>query len=92
MTGQDLGTDSEKWKSWWVDQIGYVYESEAPAVKPAYTLIVVTRPYIPLGLLRCRNFGPNNRRPTADRDDPDRRSAYCRRMPQAANLHFRQSR
>jgi hypothetical protein len=37
LTGQDLGAEPEKWKSWWTDQLGYVYESNIPETKPTYT-------------------------------------------------------
>ena len=30
ITGQDLGVEPEKWKGWWTDQLGYVYESDIP--------------------------------------------------------------
>jgi len=36
ITGQDLGVDSEKWKSWWTDQLGYAYQSDLPETKPTY--------------------------------------------------------
>jgi Pretoxin HINT domain len=41
ITGQDLGAEPEKWKSWWVDQIGYAYESNVPETKPTFTDFVV---------------------------------------------------
>jgi hypothetical protein len=37
LTGQDLGAEPEKWKTWWTDQLGYVYESNVPETKPTYT-------------------------------------------------------
>ena len=37
ITGQDLGVEPEKWKSWWTDQLGYSYQSELPDTKPTYT-------------------------------------------------------
>jgi tetratricopeptide (TPR) repeat protein len=40
ITGQDLGVEPEKWKSWWVDQLGYSYQSDLPATKPVYTDLV----------------------------------------------------
>jgi tetratricopeptide (TPR) repeat protein len=36
LTGQDLGPEPQSWQKWWTDQLGYVYESSAPA-KPTYT-------------------------------------------------------
>jgi hypothetical protein len=40
LTGQDLGSDPEKWKSWWTDQLGYVYQSSLSETKPTYTEFV----------------------------------------------------
>jgi hypothetical protein len=37
LTGLDLGAEPEKWRSWWTDQLGYVYESKVPENKPTYT-------------------------------------------------------
>jgi Pretoxin HINT domain len=37
ITGQDLGAEPDKWRSWWTDQLGYVYESKSPENKPTYT-------------------------------------------------------
>jgi hypothetical protein len=37
LTGQDLGTEPEKWRAWWTDQLGYVYQSNVPETKPTYT-------------------------------------------------------
>jgi hypothetical protein len=37
LTGQDLGVEPDKWKSWWTDQLGYVYQSDVPETKPTYT-------------------------------------------------------
>jgi Pretoxin HINT domain/HEAT repeats len=37
ITGQDLGPLPEKWKGWWTDQLGYVYQSNIPATKPTYS-------------------------------------------------------
>ncbi len=44
ITGQDLGAEPEKWKSWWTDQLGYVYESNVPESKPTFT-DTVTAPF-----------------------------------------------
>ncbi len=41
ITGQDLGAEPEKWKTWWTDQLGYVYQSNIPETKPTLTDIVV---------------------------------------------------
>jgi Pretoxin HINT domain len=43
ITGQDLGAAPEKWKSWWTDQLGYVYQTESPENKPTYTDVVNNR-------------------------------------------------
>jgi hypothetical protein len=37
LTGEDFGSEPEKWKSWWTDQLGYAYKSDVPATKPTYT-------------------------------------------------------
>ena len=34
ITGQDLGVEPEKWKSWWTDQLGYAYQSAFPRPSP----------------------------------------------------------
>jgi tetratricopeptide (TPR) repeat protein len=39
LTGKDFGADSEKWKVWWTDHLGYAYQSQ-PDVKPTYTTFV----------------------------------------------------
>ena len=45
ITGQDLGVDSESWRAWWTDQLGYVYQSSVPRTKPTYTdMVSVTSP------------------------------------------------
>ena len=46
VTGQDLGVEPEKWKSWWTDQLGYSYQSDLPAIKPTYADFV-TDPFGP---------------------------------------------
>ncbi len=46
MSGQDLGAEPEKWKGWWTDQLGYVYESNIPETKPTLTdAVIATTPY-----------------------------------------------
>lgn len=37
ITGQDFGAEPDRWKSWWTDQLGYVYQSSVPETKPTYT-------------------------------------------------------
>jgi hypothetical protein len=37
VSGKDFGVEPEKWKKWWTDQLGYVYQSETPSTKPTYT-------------------------------------------------------
>ncbi len=37
ITGQDLGVEPEQWKTWWTDQLGYVYQSNIPETKPTLT-------------------------------------------------------
>jgi hypothetical protein len=40
VTGQDFGTDRDRWLTWWNDQLGYVYQSPSTEQKPTYTQIV----------------------------------------------------
>jgi hypothetical protein len=42
ISGQDLGAEPEKWKTWWTDQLGYVYQSNIPETKPTLTDAVTT--------------------------------------------------
>ena len=41
VTGQDLGVEPEKWKSWWTDQLGYAYQSNLTETKPTYTSVEI---------------------------------------------------
>lgn len=41
MTSVDLGVEPEKWKAWWVDQLGYAYQSSSSDTKPTFTDMVV---------------------------------------------------
>jgi hypothetical protein len=41
LTSVDLGIEPEKWKAWWVDQLGYAYQSNSPDTKPTFTDMVV---------------------------------------------------
>ena len=46
ITGQDLGAEPEKWKTWWTDQLGYVYQSNIPETKPTLTdTVIATTPF-----------------------------------------------
>jgi hypothetical protein len=46
ITGQDLGADPETWRTWWADQLGYVYQSSVPQTKPTYTdMVAVASPF-----------------------------------------------
>jgi tetratricopeptide (TPR) repeat protein len=47
ISGQDFGAEPEKWKTWWTDQLGYVYQSNVPAVKPTLTDTVTATPLKP---------------------------------------------
>jgi tetratricopeptide (TPR) repeat protein len=47
ITGQNLGVAPEKWKSWWTDQLGYVYQSEIPETKPTYTEMIAEASLFP---------------------------------------------
>jgi hypothetical protein len=37
ITGQDFGAEPEKWRAWWTDQLGYVFQSNVSDIKPTYT-------------------------------------------------------
>ncbi len=39
-SGQKLGVEPDKWKSWWSDQLGYAFQSSQPAIKPTFTEFV----------------------------------------------------
>jgi hypothetical protein len=41
LTSLDLGVEPEKWKAWWVDQLGYAYQASSDANKPTFTDMVV---------------------------------------------------
>jgi tetratricopeptide (TPR) repeat protein len=51
ITGVDLGVAPEKWKHWWLDQLGYVYQSDVPTAKPTFTDFV-SEP-LPVGHAAC---------------------------------------
>jgi hypothetical protein len=40
VSGQTLGAEPDKWKTWWTDQLGYAFQSSRPASKPTFTDIV----------------------------------------------------
>ena len=47
ISGQDFGAEPEKWKTWWTDQLGYVYQSNIPEIKPTLTdTVSVTTPFL----------------------------------------------
>jgi hypothetical protein len=51
ITGQDFGVEPEKWKSWWIDRLGYVFQSSIPETKPTYTDVVTDGiPTLPPGV------------------------------------------
>jgi hypothetical protein len=41
VTGQDFGSESDAWRKWWNDQLGYAYQSPSSYEKPTYTQLVV---------------------------------------------------
>jgi len=46
ISGQDFGAEPEQWKTWWTDQLGYVYQSNIPETKPTLTdTVTVTSPF-----------------------------------------------
>ena len=57
LTGQDLGAEPDKWKGWWTDQLGYVYQSSAPRTKPTYTdMVSVWSPFTVGATQRVKNM------------------------------------
>ncbi len=47
VTGQNLGVEPEKWKNWWIDQLGYHYESDIRETKPTYSDFIAEAVLIP---------------------------------------------
>jgi hypothetical protein len=46
ISGQDFGAEPEKWRTWWTDQLGYVYQSNVPEIKPTLTdTVTATSPF-----------------------------------------------
>jgi tetratricopeptide (TPR) repeat protein len=39
-SGQKLGAEPEKWKSWWTDKLGYAFQASQPTTKPTFTDLV----------------------------------------------------
>ncbi len=37
LSGKDIDAEPDKWKGWWTDQLGYVYQAASPTSKPTYT-------------------------------------------------------
>jgi hypothetical protein len=56
ITGQDLGVEPEKWKTWWTDQLGYVYQSNVPQTKPTFTDMVSVQAPFTVGGSHCACF------------------------------------
>ncbi|MGP0070096.1 MAG: polymorphic toxin-type HINT domain-containing protein [Isosphaeraceae bacterium] len=47
ISGQDFGAEPETWKTWWTDQLGYVYQSNIPEIKPTFTdTVTVATPFL----------------------------------------------
>jgi tetratricopeptide (TPR) repeat protein len=44
ITGQDMGVEPGKWRAWWTDQLGYVYQSSTAETKPTYTEFIIAPP------------------------------------------------
>jgi hypothetical protein len=40
LTGQQLGAEPEKWKTWWTDQLGYAYQKASTTSKPTFTDVI----------------------------------------------------
>ena len=82
ITGQDLDAEPEKWKTWWTDQLGYVYQSNIPETKPTLTDIV--SPFT-LGTNHTACFAAGTAVSTLDGPRRSKRSrsatAFCPRTP-----------
>jgi tetratricopeptide (TPR) repeat protein len=37
LSGKDIDAEPDKWKGWWTDQLGYVYQAASPTAKPTFT-------------------------------------------------------
>ncbi len=48
ISGQVFGAEPEKWKTWWTDQLGYVYQSNIPEIKPTLIDAVTVSPRKPV--------------------------------------------
>jgi hypothetical protein len=57
ITGQDFGAEPEKWRSWWTDQLGYVYQSSVPETKPTYTDTLRVQTPFTVGTTHAACFG-----------------------------------
>ena len=98
ITGQDLGVEPEKWKSWWTDQLGYAYQSRRPKPSPLiqtsslfYSTVPLTPSPFPLMATEpASRPAPWSRRSTARRRS--NRSglaiASCRRSTSTGQLAF----
>jgi Pretoxin HINT domain len=63
VTGQALGVEPEKWKGWWTDQLGYVYQSSSPETKPTFTEFVSA---VPPTTVHCACFAAGTSVQTID--------------------------
>ena len=41
-----MGIEPDKWKSWWTDQLGYVYHTDIPETKPTYPDFVAEASFV----------------------------------------------
>ena len=91
ITGQDLGVEPEKWKSWWTDQLGYAYQSELPDTKPTYADFVAATSLVrSLCIPRASPPVPWFKRSTARGRSRRSGSAIesCRRGPRPVSSRF----
>jgi hypothetical protein len=70
ITGQDLGAEPEKWKTWWTDQLGYVYQSNVPETKPTYTDTLRVQTPFTVGTTHSACFAAGTRVTTIDGPRP----------------------
>lgn len=66
ITGEDLGVEPEKWKTWWTDQLGYVYKSDIPQTKPTYTDTLRVQTPFTVGTTHSACFAAGTRVVTID--------------------------
>jgi hypothetical protein len=44
ITGQEFGTEPDKWKGWWIDRLGYAFQGAQSQPNPTFTDVVYAQP------------------------------------------------